>query len=59
MSAALTPAMNDKINRDLRDLDTALSAVRAGQAKGADFYPRVFRVNDEMTLAAGFPWTNW
>jgi hydroxyacylglutathione hydrolase len=45
--------------RDLRDLDTALSAVRAGQAKGAGFYPRVFRVNDEMTLAAGFPWNNW
>jgi hydroxyacylglutathione hydrolase len=45
--------------RDLRDLDTALTAVRAGQAKGAGFYPRVFRVNDEMTLAAGFPWNNW
>src|SRR5450631_179238 len=45
--------------RDLRDLDTTLSAVRAGQAKGAGFYPRVFRVNDEMTLAAGFPWNNW
>jgi hydroxyacylglutathione hydrolase len=44
--------------RDLRDLDTTLSAVRAGQAKGG-FYPRVFRVNDEMTLAAGFPWNNW
>jgi hydroxyacylglutathione hydrolase len=44
--------------RDLRDLDTALTAVRAGQAKGAGFYPRVFRVNDEMTLAAGFPWNN-
>jgi hydroxyacylglutathione hydrolase len=45
--------------RDLRDLDTALTAVRAGQAKGAGFYPRVFRVNDEMTLAVGFPWNNW
>jgi hydroxyacylglutathione hydrolase len=45
--------------RDLRDLDTALTAVRAGQAKGVGFYPRVFRVNDEMTLAAGFPWNNW
>lgn len=44
--------------RDLRDLDTALTAVRAGQAKGAGFYPRVFRVNDEMTLAVGFPWNN-
>jgi len=45
--------------RDLRDLDTALTAVRAGQAKGAGFYPRVFPVNNEMTLAAGFPWNNW
>lgn len=43
---------------DLRDLDTALTAVRAGQAKGEGFYPRVFPVNDEMTLAAGFPWNN-
>jgi glyoxylase-like metal-dependent hydrolase (beta-lactamase superfamily II) len=44
--------------RDLGDLDVALTAVRAGQAKAVDFYPRVFPVNDEMTLAAGFPWNN-
>jgi hydroxyacylglutathione hydrolase len=44
--------------RDLRDLDVALTAVRAGQAKAVGFYPRVFPVNDEMTLAAGFPWNN-
>jgi glyoxylase-like metal-dependent hydrolase (beta-lactamase superfamily II) len=44
--------------RDLRDLDAALTAVRAGQAKASGFYPRVFAVNDEMTLAAGFPWNN-
>ena len=44
--------------RDLRDLDAALTAVRAGQSKAAGFYPRVFPVNDEMTLAAGFPWNN-
>jgi hydroxyacylglutathione hydrolase len=44
--------------RDLRDLDLALIAIRAGQAKAAGFYPRVFPVNDEMTLAAGFPWNN-
>jgi hydroxyacylglutathione hydrolase len=43
---------------DLRDLDAALTAVRAGQAKATGFYPRVFPVNDEMTLATGFPWNN-
>jgi hydroxyacylglutathione hydrolase len=44
--------------RDLRDLDTALTTVRAGQSKAVGFYPRVFPVNDEMTLAAGFSWNN-
>jgi hydroxyacylglutathione hydrolase len=44
--------------RDLGDLDAALTAVRSGQAKAVGFYPRVFPVNDEMTLAAGFPWNN-
>lgn len=44
--------------KDLRDLDAALTAVRANQAKAVGFYPRVFHVNDEMTLAAGFPWNN-
>jgi glyoxylase-like metal-dependent hydrolase (beta-lactamase superfamily II) len=44
--------------QDLRDLDAALTAVRAGQAQATGFYPRVFPVNDEMTLAAGFPWNN-
>jgi hydroxyacylglutathione hydrolase len=45
--------------RDLRDLDSALTAVRAGRSKARGFYPRIFAVNDEMTLAAGFPWNNW
>jgi len=43
---------------DLRDLDGALMAVQAGKAKAAGFYPRVYPVNDQMTLAAGFPWNN-
>ena len=43
---------------DLHDLDAALTTVRANQAKAAGFYRRVFIVNDEMTLAAGFPWNN-
>jgi hypothetical protein len=44
--------------KDLRDLDAALTAVRAGRAKALGFYPRVFAVNDQMTLAVGFPWNN-
>lgn len=44
--------------RDLRDLDTALTAIRDGHATSEGFYPRVFPVNEEMTLAAGFPWNN-
>ena len=43
---------------DLRDLDATLTAVRAGRRKSVGFYPRVFLVNDGMTLAAGFPWNN-
>jgi hydroxyacylglutathione hydrolase len=44
--------------KDLRDLDAALTAVRASQAKAVGFYPRVFPVNGEMALAVGFPWNN-
>jgi hydroxyacylglutathione hydrolase len=44
--------------RDLLDLDVALTAIRAGQAKAVGLYPRVFPVNGEMTLAVGFPWNN-
>jgi hydroxyacylglutathione hydrolase len=44
--------------RDLRDLEAALTAVKSGQAKALGFYPRVFPVNGEMTLATGFPWNN-
>lgn len=43
---------------DLRDLDRTLGAIRAGQARGSGFYPRVYPVNREMTLATGFPWNN-
>jgi hydroxyacylglutathione hydrolase len=44
--------------KDLRDLDAALAAVRAGNAKSRGFYPRVFPVNSQMTLATGFSWNN-
>lgn len=44
--------------KDLRDLDVTLTAVRAGKAKSHGFYPRVFPVNSQMTLATGFSWNN-
>jgi hydroxyacylglutathione hydrolase len=44
--------------KDLRDLDGTLTAVRAGQAHAKGFYPRVYPVNEEMTLATGFFWNN-
>jgi hydroxyacylglutathione hydrolase len=43
---------------DLRDLDRALVRMKAGQAKARGFYPRVYAVNDQMTLATGFAWNN-
>ena len=43
---------------DLRDLDDTLLRIREGKASYTGFYPRVYRVNDEMTLATGFPWNN-
>jgi hydroxyacylglutathione hydrolase len=44
--------------KDLRDLDVALTDVRAAQGHARGFYPRVYPVNEEMTLATGFPWNN-
>jgi glyoxylase-like metal-dependent hydrolase (beta-lactamase superfamily II) len=43
---------------DLRDLDRTLRAIEAGQAHATGFYPRIYPVNREMTLATGFPWNN-
>jgi hydroxyacylglutathione hydrolase len=45
--------------KDVQDLDAILTVVRAGKGHAKGFYPRVFPVNDEMTLATGFPWNNW
>jgi len=44
--------------KDLRDLDLVLTRVRAGQGHAKGFYPRVYPVDEEMTLATGFPWNN-
>jgi hydroxyacylglutathione hydrolase len=44
--------------KDVQDLDAILTVVRAGKGHAKGFYPRVFPVNDEMTLATGFPWNN-
>lgn len=43
---------------DVRDLDGTLTSMKAGTATFTGFYPRRYPVNDEMTLATGFPWNN-
>jgi hydroxyacylglutathione hydrolase len=43
---------------DLRDLSTALMAIQAGKSRSTGFFPRRFPVNQQMTLATGFPWNN-
>lgn len=43
---------------DLRDLDSALTAIQSGKLHGTGFFPRLFPVNQQMTLATGFPWNN-
>jgi glyoxylase-like metal-dependent hydrolase (beta-lactamase superfamily II) len=41
---------------DLRDLRTALLAIRSGALEATGSYPRVFRVNDDLELHADFAW---
>jgi glyoxylase-like metal-dependent hydrolase (beta-lactamase superfamily II) len=43
---------------DVRDLDQALTRLKTGQLTATGFYPRVYPVNDQMTLATGFAWNN-
>jgi glyoxylase-like metal-dependent hydrolase (beta-lactamase superfamily II) len=44
--------------QDVRDLDRTLMRMKAGAATSTGFYPRRYPVNDQMTLATGFPWNN-
>ena len=44
--------------KDLREMDDQLVKVKAGEVAYKGFYPRVYPVNDQMTLATGFPWNN-
>jgi hypothetical protein len=44
--------------KDVRDLNSTLTSMKAGTATSTGFYPRRYPVNDEMTLATGFPWNN-
>ncbi|HWG67274.1 MAG TPA: MBL fold metallo-hydrolase, partial [Rhodanobacteraceae bacterium] len=44
--------------KDIRDLDRTLTSMKAGTATFTGFYPRRYPVNDQMTLATGFPWNN-
>jgi hydroxyacylglutathione hydrolase len=43
---------------DLRDLNTALTAIQSGESRSTGFFPRRFPVNQQMTLATSFPWNN-
>ena len=43
---------------NLRDLDRALTGIRAWKAQPTGFYPWRYPIDNEMTLAAGFPWNN-
>ncbi|MBS0422774.1 MAG: MBL fold metallo-hydrolase [Proteobacteria bacterium] len=43
---------------DLRDLNAALTAIQSGESRSTGFFPRRFPVNQQMTLATGFPWSN-
>jgi hydroxyacylglutathione hydrolase len=43
---------------DLRNLNTALTRIETGESQSTQFFPRRFPVNQQMTLAAGFPWNN-
>jgi len=43
---------------NLRDLDRALTGIRAWKAQPTGLYPWRYPVDSEMTLAAGFPWNN-
>jgi hydroxyacylglutathione hydrolase len=43
---------------DLSDLNAALATIQSGELHGIGFYPRRFPVNQQMTLATGFPWNN-
>jgi hydroxyacylglutathione hydrolase len=43
---------------DLRDLNTALTAIQSGKSHSTGFFPRRFPVNQQMTLATAFPWNN-
>ena len=44
--------------QNLKDLKATLARIEDGSATSTGFYPRIYPVDDEMTLAAGFPWNN-
>ena len=44
--------------QDLQALQATLKAIESGTAHATGFYPRVYPVNDEMTLDTGFRWNN-
>jgi glyoxylase-like metal-dependent hydrolase (beta-lactamase superfamily II) len=43
---------------DVADLERALGGVASGRLRSTGFYPRIYPVNAQMTLATGFAWNN-
>jgi hypothetical protein len=43
--------------RDLEDLRRTLQEIREGTLSGRGFFPRVFRINDRLSIYTDFPWT--
>jgi glyoxylase-like metal-dependent hydrolase (beta-lactamase superfamily II) len=41
---------------DLRDLAAALDRLSGGKVETTGFYPRLYKINRQMSLAVGFPW---
>jgi hypothetical protein len=44
--------------QNLKDLKNTLDRIEDGSATSHGFYPRIYAIDDEMTLDAGFPWNN-
>ncbi|SEH13862.1 Glyoxylase, beta-lactamase superfamily II [Sphingopyxis sp. YR583] len=42
--------------KDLADLDRALGGIDAGTLKGEGFFPKRYRVNDQMDIGTTLPW---
>lgn len=44
--------------QNLKDLAATLEHIKDGTARSTGFYPRIYPIDEQMTLATGFPWNN-